>query len=67
MYEVTAMDVGRIPTLHTGRTPDFEWLKHENLDTVQRAYNLAMLAAMCELQKGWDGNKAERISKDIIS
>ena len=46
---------------------DFDWLKDENERTIERAYNLARLSAMCELEMGWDGNEAKPISKDLIT
>ena len=46
---------------------DFEWLKKEKARTVERAYNLARLAAMCDMEEGWDGDAARPISREIIA
>ncbi len=46
---------------------DFEWMRKADQHTLERIYSIARLAAMCDLEKGWDGKNARPISKDIIS
>ncbi len=63
------MDAARLttPQSKSGLVISFDWLKDENSKTIEQAYNLAKLAAMCDLEDGWDGGAGRPISRDLIA
>lgn len=63
------MDAIRVKTPQSKQNVvlSFDWLKDENKKTIERAYNLARLAAMCDLESGWDGDAGHPISRDLIA